>query len=161
MHSNFLRPTGSFMDNSHIRKYFFTFLGVLVLVVTIVCIIRIANIYLDPSANHPSLHMPKSLGGPLWQTILRLISFLWYALDWLSYGYLLTPYLDLFSKAYNLYEERLIMNIMECYQNTICQLSKRFGSITWTDFSGLRIDGSNYSFINVDSVAATKTLKTD
>ena len=53
------------MDNSHIRKYFFTFLGVLVLVVTIVCIIRIANIYLDPSANHPSLHMPKSLGGPL------------------------------------------------------------------------------------------------
>ena len=148
------------MDNSNIRKYFFSVLGVLVLVVTIVCIIRVANIYLDPSANHPSLHMPKSLGGPLWQTILRSISFSWYVLDWPSYGYLLTPCLDLFSNAYN-YGGRPIMLIMEFSQNTIFQISKGFRKITWTDFSGLRVDGSNNSFINVGRPATTSTLKTD
>ena len=45
------------MNKRYIRKYFFSILGVLILVVTIVCIVRVANIYLDPDANHPSLHM--------------------------------------------------------------------------------------------------------
>ena len=47
------------------RNYadYFSFLIAIVIAVFVVCVFRIVNIYLYPSDNHPSLHMPKSLGG--------------------------------------------------------------------------------------------------
>ena len=51
------------LDTQRLRRLFFSFLLATVIAVFVVCIFRIVNIYLFPSENHPSLHMPRSLGG--------------------------------------------------------------------------------------------------
>ena len=51
------------LDSKQLRRLFFSFLIAIVIAVFVVCVFRIVNIYLYPSDNHPSLHMPKSLGG--------------------------------------------------------------------------------------------------
>ena len=51
------------LDTKRLRRLFFSFLLATVIAVFVVCIFRIVNIYLFPSENHPSLHMPTSLGG--------------------------------------------------------------------------------------------------